>query len=402
MAKTTVTASVGTDEATGQKTVNQYRIGDDVGRGAYSTVKWALDSDGVGYAVKVFSRGVIERRHVAHFDCDGASTISLKVKIEGELRTLRSLSHGSIAPLLEVIDDPSHEKLYAVFEGMAGGQLMHWSTERLQSAAPASPTSEESDEGGGHDRLYAYTISSSQAKVQSMWADRVRCGASEADRGSAEVVVFQEAVAKVLFRQILEAVVYMNEQGVIHKDLKPDNIMLTLPTPSADSRFARLLALKAWPSPTPPRQVGPVLEADGGLCASGIAELLDAAGFRAKVGDFNTAVTCEQPECTIYDAEGTPQFTPPECFMGTSGGVRGKPRDAWSLGCVLFTMLFGRLPFWATENITVQLMIMQDDLVIPRGIVSAQAEELISGLLHKDPTMRITQQAALQSAWLTD
>jgi len=401
MAKTTVTAVVGNDEASGQKTVNQYRLGDEVGRGAYSIVRWAEDGDGVGYAVKVFSRGVLERKHVAHFDCDGASTISLKVKIEGELRTLRSLCHVSIAPLLEVIDDPVHDKLYAVFEGMQGGQLMHWSTERLQSPAPASPTSDESDDGGGHDRIYAYTISSIQAKVQSKWADRVRCGESEADRASAEVTVFQEAVAKVLFRQIVEAVVYMHEQGVIHKDLKPDNIMNTLPTPSADGRFARLLALKGWPSLTPPRQVGPLLEANGSVQSdAGIAAFLEASGFRAKIGDFNTAATCEQPECLIYDAEGTPQFTPPECFVGASGGVRGKPRDAWSLGCVLFTMLFGRLPFWATENLTVQLMIMQDDLVIPSGIASPQAEEVITGLLHKDPAMRMTQQAVLQSAWL--
>jgi serine/threonine protein kinase len=39
-------------------------------------------------------------------------------------------------------------------------------------------------------------------------------------------VVYPEAEAKVLFAHLLEAVAYMHDMGVVHRNLKPENIML--------------------------------------------------------------------------------------------------------------------------------------------------------------------------------
>mmetsp|Transcript_132821 Transcript_132821/g.424959 ORF Transcript_132821/g.424959 Transcript_132821/m.424959 type:complete len:195 (-) Transcript_132821:122-706(-) len=188
----------------------------------------------------------------------------------------------------------------------------------------------------------------------------------------------------------------MHAQGVIHKDLKPDNILLSLAIPSEDHRFARLLSLKGWPELKSPVELPGAAEGEAGLQA-----LLARFPVTAKICDFNTAAACEQPDCLIYDAEGTQVFSPPEVFEPYhDGGVRGKPRDIWSMGAVLFVMLFGRCPFWSEEAIILQLTIMQDDLVIPAGVASGPGEELIKALLSKVPADRPTAQAALESAWL--
>merc|ERR1712146_725179 len=102
----------------------------------------------------------------------------------------------------------------------------------------------------------AYSIKSEPAKVQRHWGSVVSCN-SAACNGEAttapcvlqdgEVVVYQEAVAQHLFRQLLEAVMYIHQQGVIHKDLKPDNVMLSMPVPVGDYRFTRLLSIVGWP-----------------------------------------------------------------------------------------------------------------------------------------------------------
>lgn len=83
-----------------------------------------------------------------------------------------------------------------------------------------------------------------------------------------------------------------------------------------------------------------------------------------KLIDFNSAVQTCPPDLLIYDAgnlnsihsiisqisssEGSRHFTPPECFSvkdGNSNSVLGQPRDIWSVGCLLYTLVCGELPF---------------------------------------------------------
>lgn len=361
------------------KTVNQYTLGEEVGRGTYCKVRWAKDSSGRCFAIKAFSKTVLERQFVSYFDQDGPSTVPLGSRIDEERRILDRISHRHVCALEEVIDDPDFETLYLVYEGLSGGQLMDWDRD-----------------------CQAYTVRSAALDVRQRWGDAVRCGDSGVGE---ETVTYQEPVARHLLRQLLQGVGYLHEQGVIHKDIKPDNILLSLPVPAADPRFVRLLALAWWPNLAAPREVGPPLEQSRSEVAvdeGALLELLNRVGFMLKVGDFNTAVECEQPDCRIYDAEGTHFFTPPECFAGHDDGILGKPRDVWSVGCVLFTMLFGRTPYYAEANLTLQILIMQDTpFDIPGGIVSRQAEELLRGLTAREPGERLTAAQALEHVWLS-
>jgi serine/threonine/tyrosine protein kinase RAD53 len=47
--------------------------------------------------------------------------------------------------------------------------------------------------------------------------------------------LFLEIIAKEIIRQILDGVKYIHEQGVCHRDIKPDNIMLLKEKESSDN-----------------------------------------------------------------------------------------------------------------------------------------------------------------------
>lgn len=373
----TTVAQICKDGSTGVKRVNQYQLVSEAGRGTFSKVMWANNGDGECFAMKVFSRAVLENQVVARFDRNGATTITRTERVAEELRILRGLNHQHLVALLEVIDDPRQDKLFAVFEGVTGGQLMTW-----ENACPG-----------------AYSIHSDPLAVKRHWGEEVVSGARVSPE-LGEVVVFHESLARFLFRQLLDAVTYLHERLIVHKDLKPDNILLSSPVPDADMRFSRNLSLATWPQLVAPPCTGTKPD---GVPVVDLAGLIPRHGLVAKVCDLNIAVSGEDPRCLIYDAEGTHLFTPPECFGGGKDeGILGRPRDAWSLGAVLFVMLFGRCPFWHTENFRLQLMILEGELVLPSGLLSASVEGLLRSLLETEPSQRLTPAAALQHPWFGD
>merc|ERR1711879_549252 len=162
---------------------------------------------------------------VAKFDQDGASQVPLQERMEEELQILKELNHPHVMRLEEVIDDPAHDWFYTVLEGLPGGQLMAWSTQCL-----------------------AYSACSKQESISRHWGDAVQCCESEHSSSESEVLVFNEDLARHFFAQLVQGTAYIHEKGIIHKDLKPDNICLTMPVPCADPRFVAALSLLGWPA----------------------------------------------------------------------------------------------------------------------------------------------------------
>jgi len=358
------------EEANPGTAVGRYKFQSEAGHGTFCRVLWAEDGEGRSFAVKAFSKSILDNRDVALFDQHGVTTVPLRTRIEEELRLLRQFQHRHIIQLVEVIDDPARHEYFVVLEGMVGGQLMTWK-----------------------DELSGYSVVSNPQAVQRHWGEAVRWKA-DVNSGGCNVVC-REVVAAHVMRHLLQAVVYLHAQNVIHKDLKPDNIFLSAPIPAVDPRFVRLLTTGQWPT------VAETPMSAEGVGAQDAGVLLGQSSFVIKLGDFNSAAVGTQPDSKIYDAEGTTAFSPPECYdQMDRKGYPGKPRDVWSLGVVLFVMLFGRCPYWATEAIMLQLSIMGEDYALPAGVVSPQAEDLIRKLMNRDASARPSAAEAVEHAWL--
>src|SRR5204863_7232938 len=120
-----------------------------------------------------------------------------------------------------------------------------------------------------------------------------------------------------IVRQVLDALAHAHGQGVIHRDLKPDNVKVA-PDPDRAAERVKILDF-------------------------GIAKVIGAA--EEAVGDEKLT------EAGI--AFGTPDYMSPEQALGQPVDARA---DLYSLGVMLFEMLAGRRPFVNDEPVSVARM----------------------------------------------
>jgi serine/threonine-protein kinase len=161
------------------------------------------------------------------------------------------------------------------------------------------------------------------------------------------------AEALSIARGIASALAAAHARGVVHRDLKPDNVFL-VPDPDGGDGRVKLLDF-------------------------GIAKLGgDPSGARTRTGLIL----------------GTPQYMSPEQCRGASACDHRS--DLYSLGCVLFEMIAGRPPFVGdfAELLAGHLNAPPPTLAAPPEI-----RALVSRLLAKDPTQR-PRSAALLGAEL--
>jgi serine/threonine-protein kinase len=178
----------------------------------------------------------------------------------------------------------------------------------------------------------------------------------------------------VIARQVLEALAHAHARGMIHRDIKPDNLMLvTVGEPGRAYERVKLLDF-------------------------GLVKLIgDAAG---EVGTEKLTQTG-----LVF---GTPAYMAPEQALGRV--VDGRA-DLYSLGVVLFEMLTGRPPFRSPDVLT--LMRMQTGAPAPtlssvapgRPWCTPALEQLVGRALMKRPDARFASAAemivALEAAFVS-
>jgi serine/threonine protein kinase len=175
-------------------------------------------------------------------------------------------------------------------------------------------------------------------------------------------------------REIAEGLAAAHAQGLIHRDVKPANVWLE----------AR--ALRA-PSP----RTGEETITQGGL---------GAADYRVKILDFGLARTAgADAQLTQVGAiVGTPAYMAPEQANGEPVDHRC---DLFSLGCVLYRLCTGELPFKGPDPLTLLLAVFSANPRPPREVnpaVPAGLSDLVMQLLAKKPGDRPQSAGAVAAA----
>jgi serine/threonine protein kinase len=84
--------------------------------------------------------------------------------------------------------------------------------------------------------------------------------------------------------------------------------------------------------------------------------LFASATAEVKLTDFTVSRSEIGPDTKLFDCEGTPCFTAPECHVVEDGGYSPMPTDIWSFGIVLYTFVSeGLLPFYGQSEIEIQI-----------------------------------------------
>ena len=172
----------------------------------------------------------------------------------------------------------------------------------------------------------------------------------------------QPRLALVFARQILEGVGHAHALGFVHRDLKPDNILL--------------VDMGGWYR---------VKIIDFGLVKL-IGDVADAFGAAALT---RTGIVF-----------GTPAYMAPEQALGRA--IDGRT-DIYALGVILFEMLAGRLPFFDKDPMTLMKHHAKTppprlDQVIRAPWVTPQLIVLLEGALEKEPARRFPHTAAMIAA----
>ena len=156
-----------------------------------------------------------------------------------------------------------------------------------------------------------------------------------------------EKTAKILFKQIIEGIKYIHSQNIVHRDIKLENILIDLNN-----------NIK--------------------ICDFGVGKLINS-------------------NLLLHEQCGTPVYMAPEIIKGE--GYFGFPVDIWSSGIALYIMLSGNIPFNKSKVHDLQYNILNTPLN-PIKSCSDEANDLLKGLLDKNPFTRLTHDDILNHPWL--
>ena len=118
-----------------------------------------------------------------------------------------------------------------------------------------------------------------------------------------------------------------------------------------------------------------------------IRNLFLTSKLELKLGDFGLAAKLEYDGQRRKTVCGTPNYVAPEILEKKNG--HSYEVDIWSLGIVIYTMLFGVPPFDANDEKIIYKKIKMNSYKFPDSIkVENSAKKLISSLLNLDPSKR--------------
>jgi len=302
-----------------RKRIASYIMLTTIGRGSFGKVKLAISCrTKLFFAVKVIPK-VILRKQMRSAGHGGAGGAGLKaaggdINSLGDLREIaimKKLNHPNVLRIEGVFDDEENDRLYIVVEYMAKGVVMN--SNRLEGETPL-----------GLER------------------------------------------ARRVFLDAMSALEYLHSNRIVHRDIKPDNLLA---------------------------------KADGSVKISdfGTAKLYD---FDDSDDEAASMLRSHKTAC------GTPAFTAPELCMSDAapdGPTESYPADIWSLGISLFYMVYGRVPFMASNVFRMYAAVCERELAFPPDVaVPDSFKDIVRVLLQKDPYQRATFSQLWRHPWIQE
>ncbi|KAH7920294.1 hypothetical protein BV22DRAFT_1198990 [Leucogyrophana mollusca] len=262
--------------AGGSKLLNDYQLGDSLGKGAFGQVYRALNwATGETVAVKEIQLSNIPKGELG--------------QIMSEIDLLKNLNHANIVKYKGFVK--TREYLYIILEFCENGSL--------------------------------HNICKRFGK-------------------------FPENLVAVYICQVLEGLVYLHDQGVIHRDIKGANILTNK---------------------------------DG--CV--------------KLADFGVASSTTTGAINDDAVVGSPYWMAPE-VIEQSGATTAS--DIWSVGCVVIELLEGKPPYHFLDPMPALFRIVQDDCPpIPDG-ASPIVKDFLLHCFQKDCNLRISAKKLLRHPWM--
>lgn len=188
--------------------------------------------------------------------------------------------------------------------------------------------------------------------------------------------VMRERQAAKIMERLADAIAHAHEQGVIHRDLKPVNVLLS------------------WPAEAlPESQSANIGKFDGRNITP---EKIDSA--IPKLTDFGLAKILESDELTRTGVVlGTPAYMAPEQTFGLAN-VAGTSADIYGLGAILYDLLTGTPPHVADNPVGTMMLVREREPTAPRLLrpeLSKDIETICLKCLQKLPKDRYPSANAL-------
>ncbi|KAF9481527.1 kinase-like protein, partial [Pholiota conissans] len=296
--------------------INQYTKIQKIGKGKHGSVYLCRDESGNESAMKRIlkvnpqEKKMKSLKRIQQRDTEsGRASKDQDNTFRKEIEILKNCNHPNIVRLLEAIDDPTAKKAYLFQENLAGGQLL--------------------------------------------W---------QIDYGNEYRPILTLAQTRRIMKDLILGIEYLHHEGIIHRDIKPYNIIYT-----ADRRTVKLIdfGIAHYMAPTISSQ------SSNEPSSSSSRSKGKERAVRPEAPSIDSSLF--QPS-DLLKRLGTPSFLAPEIVWFQDDGPANQsakpllephrrlftmPRtrppitnaiDIWSLGVVFYGLLFGHLPFEVTAD----------------------------------------------------
>eukprot|EP00127_Corallochytrium_limacisporum_P000545 Clim_evm1s18 gene=Clim_evmTU1s18 len=251
-------------------------------------------------------RGTYGTVYIGHHKDDEKKQVAIKVVdlrqlsganreyLNSEIKIHQTVDHPNIVKFLDVVEDVDHTHMYLVMEYCPGGDL----SQRIRSKGPLA-----------------------------------------------------EDQARRVIIQLLSAIRWLHEKGILHRDLKPQNLLIA-------------------------NTSGPMI---------------------IKVADFGLAKLLQGQNHLASTVCGSPLYMAPEVMHGEAYDSKA---ELWSLGVITYECLVGRPPFNAEsrQGLTRGIKDMARNLRFPSSM-SNELQKFLRSLLQYDPKQRHLPKSWMEAAF---